>query len=296
VTLTVLRENAAPNHAELQPLRLTLSWDDRWQDNVEVPIGMRSPLSISGLGLAYRIETMIAEVRDQSPAQAAGLKKDDVIKAIQFQSPGKTPNDEAKPDDWIDLQSDQWAHAFFFLQHKEAKTFKVRIEREKTEMTMTLAAEKDETWPMNDRGFLFMTDSRLHKAESLSEALVMGVNKTTNFINQIFGNLRGVGTGRLSPKNFVGPIGIFQFAFYYADNIYRFMIFLGIIGVNLAVVNFLPIPVLDGGHMVFLIYERLRGKPAPEMVRFAATMVGVTLILALMAFVIYLDVSRLKLW
>ena len=47
----------------------------------------------------------------------------------------------------------------------------------------------------------------------------------------------------------------------------EFVFFLGLISINLAVVNFLPIPVLDGGHMVFLIYEKIRGKPASEGVR-----------------------------
>jgi len=55
---------------------------------------------------------------------------------------------------------------------------------------------------------------------------------------------------------------------------WEFLFFLGLISVNLAVVNFLPIPVLDGGHMVFLIYEKIRGKQAPESVRVAATYAG----------------------
>ena len=72
-----------------------------------------------------------------------------------------------------------------------------------------------------------------------------------------------------------------------------FVFFLGLISINLAVVNFLPIPVLDGGHMVFLIYEKLRGKPASEQVRIASFYVGLLLILSLMCLVIYLDVKRL---
>ena len=71
-----------------------------------------------------------------------------------------------------------------------------------------------------------------------------------------------------------------------------FVMFLGMISINLAVINFLPIPVLDGGHMVFLLYERLRGRPAPEQVRYAATFVGLALIGSLMLFVLYLDAKR----
>ena len=90
-----------------------------------------------------------------------------------------------------------------------------------------------------------------------------------------------------------GPIGIAATAYEFADmDIYMLVLFLGIISVNLAVVNFLPIPVLDGGHMVFLIYEGLRGKPASETVRIGATYVGLALIGCLMLFVIYIDVGR----
>ena len=57
-------------------------------------------------------------------------------------------------------------------------------------------------------------------------------------------------------------------------------------------INFLPIPVLDGGHMVFLIYEKIRGKPASEGVRVGLTYVGLALILGLMIFVIAIDFSK----
>ena len=74
---------------------------------------------------------------------------------------------------------------------------------------------------------------------------------------------------------------------------WEFVFFLGLISVNLAVLNFLPIPVLDGGHMVFLIYEKLRGKPASEGVRIGATYAGLLLIGCLMIFVLFLDIRRL---
>jgi regulator of sigma E protease len=60
---------------------------------------------------------------------------------------------------------------------------------------------------------------------------------------------------------------------------------------NLAIVNFLPIPVLDGGHMVFLIYEKLMNRPPSIQVRIATTYLGLALILSLMLFVLYLDLK-----
>ena len=90
-----------------------------------------------------------------------------------------------------------------------------------------------------------------------------------------------------------GPIMIATVAYDIAsENIYRLIFFLGVISINLAVINFLPIPVLDGGHMAFLIYEKLRGRPAPRSVLTVATYAGLFMVLSLMAFVIFLDVSR----
>ncbi|HTK73957.1 MAG TPA: site-2 protease family protein, partial [Gemmataceae bacterium] len=113
-------------------------------------------------------------------------------------------------------------------------------------------------------------------------------------IRDIYQNLLAMAKGQISfPKNASGPLTIAVVSYDIAgESMDRLILFLGMISVNLAVINFLPIPVLDGGHMVFLIYERLRGRPMPEQLRFAATFLGLVLIGSLMLFVIYLDVKR----
>src|SRR5262249_2735802 len=124
-------------------------------------------------------------------------------------------------------------------------------------------------------------------------AVTLGMQRTWRSIIQIYLNLRAIVTGRVSAKTIGGPIMIAQVAYTFAgENMYAFILFLGIISVNLAVINFLPIPVLGGGHMVFLIYEKLRGQPASEQVRAAATYAGLMLLASLMVFVIYLDMKR----
>src|SRR5436309_15236537 len=113
-------------------------------------------------------------------------------------------------------------------------------------------------------------------------------------MRQVFQNLRGMITGRISVKSLGGPLTIASVAYRIANyDFWEFVFFLGMISINLAVINFLPIPVLDGGHMVFLIYEKIRGKPASEGIRIGATYVGLAIILSLMVFVLYLDFSRL---
>ena len=71
-----------------------------------------------------------------------------------------------------------------------------------------------------------------------------------------------------------------------------FLLFLCLISANLAVVNFLPIPVLDGGHMVFLLYEAIARRKPNEKVQVVLSYIGFGLILALMFWVIFLDVVR----
>src|SRR5207237_2444121 len=115
----------------------------------------------------------------------------------------------------------------------------------------------------------------------------------TKFIKRIYLSLRSMMTSRISPKQIGGPIEIAKQAFAAAEDIWVFLLFMGMISVNLAVVNFLPIPLLDGGHMVFLIYEKLRGRPASEQVRTIAAYIGLALLLALMIYVIVvLEIPR----
>jgi regulator of sigma E protease len=95
-------------------------------------------------------------------------------------------------------------------------------------------------------------------------------------------------------KHAAGPVRIFSFA---AGSIQagftQFLLMLALISANLAVVNILPIPVLDGGHLVFLAYEGIRGKPPSEKVMIGLNFLGLALILTVMVLVLTLDISWL---
>jgi regulator of sigma E protease len=87
-----------------------------------------------------------------------------------------------------------------------------------------------------------------------------------------------------------GPITIAGAAFFAADEgLGKLLIFLTMLSANLAVLNFLPIPLLDGGHMVFLAYEGIRGRPANERFVIAMHTIGFVFIISLMLFVFGLD-------
>jgi regulator of sigma E protease len=269
-------------------------WDDadKWRFARESSISSTSPLSVPGLGVAYRIETVLnGEPAAGSVAAKAGLKDGDVIKAIRYhQVDPKTGR--SKPSAWYDLEPDGWAFAAYDLQRRNARDVTLRVQQGKETREVDLTGEEDPTWPRDDRGLVLSPDTRVKKADGLVEAVAMGFQDTTTAIVQIYQGLKNMIVGRLpASKNLRGPVFIAEQAFLAASyDVYEFLVFLGIISVNLAVINFLPIPVLDGGHMVFLIYEKLRGKPAPEQVRIGATYVGLFLILGLMLFALYRDI------
>jgi regulator of sigma E protease len=288
ILLTVLRK---VGHVERQKVVLETEWDDDWKDDIESPSFLSSPLPIAGLGLAYRVDTVVEAATGE--AEKANLKRGDVIKAIRINKPSDEYG-KFTASKWMDLEPNSWGMVSKVIDEVESKSIDFRVERDKETFEVTLTAAPDETWPAIERGLILSAAKRRQKADSLLEAVSLGLRATQRSVIQIYKNLQAIVTGRVSHETVGGPIMIATTAYSLAgENIYRFLRFLGMISVNLAVINFLPIPILDGGHMVFLLYEKLRGAPASENVRAAATYAGLFLILALMVFVWWVDIARL---
>lgn len=141
-----------------------------------------------------------------------------------------------------------------------------------------------------ERNFLFDELTETRTASTLSEAVSLGVRETKESIQQVFVILSRI---KDLYRSLGGPGTIAYAATKEASaGLPRLLVFLTLLSANLAVLNFLPIPVLDGGHMVFLAYEGLVGKPVNERIAFGLTMMGLTFILGLMVFVIGMDVYR----
>jgi regulator of sigma E protease len=267
-------------------------YDERWRFDRQRPLGKRSPLPLPELGVAYAVQTSIESVapaRDGSPQQ---LQENDVIKQVRSKQPGKTPG-ETKDGPWESLAPDQWADVFANLDRLEVPEVTLKIERGHAETDVTVVLQRDPTWPIAERGLEFLTDTRLQVAANLGDAVVMGLQDTWSTILEVYQSLRKLVT-RPNPNSVGGPLTIGVVAYQFAKKgIWDLLFFIGLISVNLAVINFLPIPFLDGGHMMFLLYEAVRGRPAPESVQNAANLGGVLLLLALMVLVIGWDVARL---
>jgi regulator of sigma E protease len=297
VRLTVLRPEG---HKEREQVVLTVDWDESRRYETSALMSESAPLAVEELGLAYRVETVIDDVTDGSPAARANLKKDDVIKEVQYFT--NTLTGKADVSSWLEVKPDQWAFIFWRWQNErpdfDTRKINLRVETKDKDTKQTrevsLEAEDDRSWPLVSRGLILDIDQRLQKADTVAEALALGGQRTWRTLTQIYQNLRAMVDRRISfTKNASGPLTIFRVSYAIAGDSYpQFILFLGMISINLAVINFLPIPVLDGGHMVFLLYEKLRGRPAPDQVRYAAAFVGLALIGSLMLFVLYLDVKR----
>jgi regulator of sigma E protease len=126
------------------------------------------------------------------------------------------------------------------------------------------------------------------------QAIAEGSRQTVGAVRMVIATVQGLVLGQVSPKELAGPIGIGQLAgeAVRAGPI-RFLALIAFISINLGVFNLLPIPVLDGGHLLFLLGEGLLGRPVSTTLRLRLTQVGMALLLALVVLVMYNDVLRL---
>ena len=98
----------------------------------------------------------------------------------------------------------------------------------------------------------------------------------------------------VSLDNLSGPVGIAEYAGASARfGLARFLEFMGIVSVSLGILNLLPIPLLDGGHLFYYAVEFVRGRPVSETARFVGQRLGIVLLVGLMGLALYNDVARL---
>ncbi|MBO0698886.1 MAG: RIP metalloprotease RseP [Zavarzinella sp.] len=288
VRLTVLR--AGPK--TVKRVTFDLKWDPALVFNGETLLGASTPMPISGLGLAYYVETTVDAVGPNAPS---ALKKGDVITEIRV----RNINDkgDVTKEDWLPVKQHQGAYIHVLLQLTPVADVDFKVSRAGSDPEeVTVSTVPDQTWAAVERGLWFPPDSRVQKAEDPWDALKMGFRRTWRTVKVIYQTLYATIFRQISAKTFSGPLSIANASYKIAGyDFWQFVIFIGLININLAVVNFLPIPLLDGGHMVFLIYEKVRGKPPPEKLVEWSLWVGLALILALMLFVVYLDVRKLLL-
>lgn len=160
-------------------------------------------------------------------------------------------------------------------------------------LSITPEAQPDSTGKEVGRIGIELFQPSVREPYSVAGALVAGVAATGAASLQIIRTIRGMATQRVSTRDLGGPILIGQLAAQSARlGLGVFLGFLGLISINLAILNLLPIPILDGGQAVFLLYEGIVRKPMPLKAREALMTVGLVLLVLLMVVANWNDIRR----
>jgi len=230
-----------------------------------------------------KVHNEIARVSPESPAQKAGLQVGDTLVAL---------NDDVLAPGWLDFAQK--------IKNFPEQEVMLTIERSGRPLTLTIIPEgienkgklvgylgvspKADEWP---------SEYKIELSYGLFSAMKESVVRTWNLVTLSFDMIGKLITGDVSVKNLSGPIAIAQGAGDSAG--YGFVYFLGflaLISINLGIINLLPLPVLDGGHLLYYVIELLTGKPVPENIQEVGFKFGALALLALMSIALFNDFSR----
>lgn len=132
------------------------------------------------------------------------------------------------------------------------------------------------------------------KTSNPAKAVAMGTKKTWYFIATTYLTLKGLFTRDVPTSALSGPVGILSISYQVAqESFIKFLYFMGLISACIAVMNLLPIPVVDGGVILFLLIEKIKGSPIPEKIQAGITYAGVVFLLAVFLWITYNDIHRI---
>jgi regulator of sigma E protease len=253
----------------------------------------------------YSPELFVAEVVPDSPAQAAGLKVGDHLISVN----GKKVYSFEHLRELIQNAGDRLAKSAKLTGTQPVLDKALQLEIERAGQIQTVPSAIRSQKGKDPLGETIVTytigiqsagkeipppDMILDRTLNPFKALWSGVGETTeNTVMTVVG-LKKVLFGEVSPRTMGGPIMIGKLAGdTFASRGWRdFLHIMAIISISLGVFNLIPVPILDGGHIVFAIVESMRGRPLSHRVQQTALKVGLSLILLLMVFALYNDISR----
>ncbi len=282
------------------------------------PIRTSSPVNtadnsvaLDRFGLAYRALPMVSLVdpTDGKPTPAAtegGLRQGDIIKKVAVRWPrGVAPEMlsgkpaaplRSKLETGWEFNPEYPLTALVALWQffPDETALRITVARDNRIVEVdTLLADTGDYW--YDRGLQFAVLERTHIASGLGHATALGLEASKRRLTEVFRFLGMLVTGKAKADMIGGPITIFAYAGQETTRgIPALLMFLTLLSMNLAILNFLPIPALDGGHMLFLTTEAVLGRPVNEKLQMQLTMAGVLALLSLMAFAIFNDIRRFQ--
>jgi len=249
--------------------------------------GVKDPDPIAGLGIEIMpLKPIIGKVLPDSPAAKAGFNVNDKIVSVN----------DLPVKDFRDFQA--------AVRPRGGEPLNVVVERGKPgaiSETVSLSVTPESfTEKGVSYGRIGIAPQALsekfyrHYEYSVGGALIAGVKQTWDSSAFVLVSVKKLILGEISTKNLSGPISIAKVAGSSAqDGLKSFVGFVALLSVFLGVFNLLPIPVLDGGHLLYLSVEVIKGKPVSEKVQIAAYQFGLMLVIGLSILAMYNDIMRL---
>ena len=253
---------------------------DRWLGGAEAP----DPTRALGLTLGIPpLQPTVASLVEDAPATRAGFEIGDTI----IEAGGQAISTWSQ---WVDL-----------VRAAPGQSLAVRVERDGQPMNLTVVPRSSGTSGAEvgsvGMGVVIpdIPEDRIRRqGRGPLEALSAAIERTFSLTVFTFESMWKMIQGLISTKNLSGPIAIAQVAASTAESGFTtWLSFLALLSISLGAINLLPIPVLDGGHIVFHSLEGLLGRPVPEQIQMMSYQVGLLAVFTLMVFAIYNDVARL---
>lgn len=229
----------------------------------------------------FILKPSIGEVQEDTPAYRGGLKKNDLITSING----------------VELST--WEEMAKIITESRGTPLSVSVRRGDSTRTVTITPEsktfKNIFNEDVNRYVIGITASGdgitkdLNVFQSFGESIIQTYHISVLTLKGVIKILQGA----ISPKTLSGPIMIAQMAGDQArEGATNLIFFIALISINLAILNFLPIPVLDGGHLLFFFIEAATGSPVSIRIREIAQQAGIFLLILLMIYVFYNDIAR----
>jgi len=241
---------------------------------------MDNAAGIKMLNLDPRDHPQVMEVTSGSVAEKAGLKQNDKITAF-----AGVPI--ASRDQFIDL-----------VQHRGGKPSELQVERDGKKLTLNVTPTLDTATKIGHIGVMVGSDStQVYIVQKPGPTPWSQVRKVVDQTFITLGALLHSHQTGVGPKDLTGPIGIFTMLAAELKTDYRLALsFLVLLNINLAIINLLPIPILDGGHIVLAIIEKIRRRPMNvKILEYATTVILISLVLFYI-YLSYFDVKRFSLF
>ncbi|MFQ2647738.1 sigma E protease regulator RseP [Aeromonas caviae] len=250
----------------------------KFDPDKESPIG-----SLGIVPLGGKVLPVVEAVVPSSASDKAGLQVGDRIKGVDGEA------------------ITEWAQFVERVQQSPAQPLQVTVERGGSEMTLTLTPDGKKVKGQLV-GFVGLSPQLVPLPDEYRtllqygplQALWHGVQKTWSLITLTFDMIGKLIGGIVSLDNLSGPISIAKGAGSSADyGLVYFLGFLALISVNLGIINLFPLPVLDGGHLVYFLIEAITGKPVSEKIQEVGFRIGAAILMLLMGIALFNDFARL---